>query len=76
MRRVLLSGGGTGGHLYPALALADALRAEAPNVAVHIVGATRGVEARVLPQKGQSLLQMKLSPPALPKLMPPPTSGP
>jgi UDP-N-acetylglucosamine--N-acetylmuramyl-(pentapeptide) pyrophosphoryl-undecaprenol N-acetylglucosamine transferase len=49
----VFAGGGTGGHLYPALALADALRAEAPDVAVHFVGAERGVEARVLPQKGQ-----------------------
>jgi len=52
VRRVVFAGGGTGGHLYPALALADALRAEAPDVSVHFVGARRGVEARVLPQKG------------------------
>lgn len=52
MRRVVLAGGGTGGHLYPAIALAEALRAEAPDVAVHFVGAQRGVEARVLPQRG------------------------
>lgn len=50
--KVLFAGGGTGGHLYPALALADAMRAEAPAVEVHFVGATRGVEARVLPAKG------------------------
>lgn len=50
--RVLFAGGGTGGHLYPALALADAVQAEAPDTQVHFVGATRGVEARVLPEKG------------------------
>jgi UDP-N-acetylglucosamine--N-acetylmuramyl-(pentapeptide) pyrophosphoryl-undecaprenol N-acetylglucosamine transferase len=49
---VLFAGGGTGGHLYPALALADALRAERPDVRVHFVGAHRGVEARVLPERG------------------------
>lgn len=50
--RVLFAGGGTGGHLYPAIALADALRAERGEAAVHFVGAQRGVEARVLPERG------------------------
>jgi UDP-N-acetylglucosamine--N-acetylmuramyl-(pentapeptide) pyrophosphoryl-undecaprenol N-acetylglucosamine transferase len=50
--KVLFAGGGTGGHLYPALALADAVRVRAPAVDVHVVGATRGVETRVLPAKG------------------------
>src|SRR5690606_20153594 len=52
MSRVLFAGGGTGGHLYPALALADALQALLPGLEVHFVGAQRGVEARVLPQRG------------------------
>lgn len=46
---VLFAGGGTGGHLYPAIALADALRDLHPEIQVHFVGARRGVEARVLP---------------------------
>jgi UDP-N-acetylglucosamine--N-acetylmuramyl-(pentapeptide) pyrophosphoryl-undecaprenol N-acetylglucosamine transferase len=49
--RVVFSGGGTGGHLYPAIALAEALQAERPDIEVHFVGASRGVEARVLPAK-------------------------
>ena len=53
MSRVLFAGGGTGGHLYPALALASALRAERPGTDVHFVGAQRGVEARVLPSEKQ-----------------------
>jgi UDP-N-acetylglucosamine--N-acetylmuramyl-(pentapeptide) pyrophosphoryl-undecaprenol N-acetylglucosamine transferase len=53
MSRVLLAGGGTGGHLYPALALADALRSARPGLEVHFAGARRGVEARVLPQRGE-----------------------
>jgi UDP-N-acetylglucosamine--N-acetylmuramyl-(pentapeptide) pyrophosphoryl-undecaprenol N-acetylglucosamine transferase len=48
-KRVILSGGGTGGHLYPALALGAALRELDPSIDVHYVGARRGVEARVLP---------------------------
>ena len=50
--RVLFAGGGTGGHLYPALALAEAFRRLDPRTEVFFVGAQRGVEARVLPEKG------------------------
>jgi len=50
--RVLFAGGGTGGHLYPALALAEAMQAAAPAVEIHFVGARRGIEARVLPERG------------------------
>jgi UDP-N-acetylglucosamine--N-acetylmuramyl-(pentapeptide) pyrophosphoryl-undecaprenol N-acetylglucosamine transferase len=49
---VVFSGGGTGGHLYPALALADALVEERPDVKPFFVGAKRGIEARVLPERG------------------------
>ena len=52
MRRVLFAGGGTGGHLYPALALASAMTAEATDVEVHFVGARRGLESTVLPKRG------------------------
>ena len=48
----VFSGGGTGGHLYPALALADALRDIRPDVRAVFVGAERGIEARVLPARG------------------------
>lgn len=51
-RSVVFAGGGTGGHLYPALALADALVALRPDVEPFFVGATRGIEARVLPERG------------------------
>ncbi|HEY0305257.1 MAG TPA: undecaprenyldiphospho-muramoylpentapeptide beta-N-acetylglucosaminyltransferase [Longimicrobiales bacterium] len=53
MSRVLFAGGGTGGHLYPAIALAEALQRDHANVDVHFVGALRGVEARVLPNEGK-----------------------
>ncbi|HUR20465.1 MAG TPA: undecaprenyldiphospho-muramoylpentapeptide beta-N-acetylglucosaminyltransferase [Vicinamibacterales bacterium] len=53
MSHVLFAGGGTGGHLYPALALAAALQQERPDVEVHFVGAKRGVESQVLPAENQ-----------------------
>lgn len=49
---ILFAGGGTGGHLYPALALAEAFQRRDPATKVYFVGAQRGVEARVLPERG------------------------
>ena len=57
---VVLSGGGTGGHLYPALAIADGLRSLRPDVRVVFVGARRGLEARVLPERGEEHLLLPL----------------
>ncbi len=50
--RILLAGGGTGGHLYPALNLARALRRLDPAARIAFVGAKRGLEAKVLPAAG------------------------
>lgn len=47
--RVFFSGGGTGGHLYPGLAIARALVARAPHVEPLFIGAQRGIERHVLP---------------------------
>ncbi len=49
-------GGGTGGHLYPALALADALSKLRPDLRTFFVGARQGVEARILPERGEDHL--------------------
>lgn len=48
--RVLFAGGGTGGHLYPALAIARALVRLRPEVKPFFVGAQRGIEREVLPK--------------------------
>jgi UDP-N-acetylglucosamine--N-acetylmuramyl-(pentapeptide) pyrophosphoryl-undecaprenol N-acetylglucosamine transferase len=50
-RRILIAGGGTGGHLMPALAIAQALREREPGIEPVLVGAERGVEARLLPTR-------------------------
>ncbi|MES1259284.1 MAG: glycosyltransferase, partial [Gemmatimonadota bacterium] len=52
MTTVLLAGGGTGGHLMPALAIADATRAQHPDWRFVFAGAQRGIEAQVLPKRG------------------------
>ncbi len=60
--RILFAGGGTGGHLYPGLAIARALKALRPDVEVMFVGATRGVERDVLPTTGFPYLLLDLHP--------------
>jgi len=49
--KVLIAGGGTGGHLMPALAIATRLAALRPDVEPVMVGAARGIEAQLLPTR-------------------------
>lgn len=53
--KLLLAGGGTGGHLFPAVALAQRLLETDPSAEVLFVGTRRGIEARVLPDLGLPL---------------------
>ncbi|MFH1861338.1 MAG: undecaprenyldiphospho-muramoylpentapeptide beta-N-acetylglucosaminyltransferase [bacterium] len=57
--RFLFAGGGTGGHLYPALAIAERLRAQ--NAEILFVGTKAGLEAKVIPQHGFTLKFLWLS---------------
>lgn len=50
--RVLIAGGGTGGHLFPGIALAEEIVTRHPKNDVVFVGTHRGLEARVVPQNG------------------------
>jgi UDP-N-acetylglucosamine--N-acetylmuramyl-(pentapeptide) pyrophosphoryl-undecaprenol N-acetylglucosamine transferase len=50
--RVIIAGGGTGGHLYPGIALAREIKRRAPDAEVTFVGTATGVEARVVPKEG------------------------
>ena len=50
-RTLLIAGGGTGGHLMPALAIAAALKERAPHLEPVLIGALRGVESRILPSR-------------------------
>src|SRR5712692_6203408 len=55
MRSVVIAGGGSGGHIEPAMALADALRRAAPDVEITCLGTERGLETRVIPARGYPL---------------------
>jgi UDP-N-acetylglucosamine--N-acetylmuramyl-(pentapeptide) pyrophosphoryl-undecaprenol N-acetylglucosamine transferase len=50
--RVVIAGGGTGGHLYPGIAVARELLARQPETAISFAGTARGIEARVVPREG------------------------
>ncbi|MEZ4651479.1 MAG: undecaprenyldiphospho-muramoylpentapeptide beta-N-acetylglucosaminyltransferase [Candidatus Eisenbacteria bacterium] len=50
--KILITGGGTGGHLYPALAVADALKPKLGADNILFVGSTRGMESREVPEAG------------------------
>jgi UDP-N-acetylglucosamine--N-acetylmuramyl-(pentapeptide) pyrophosphoryl-undecaprenol N-acetylglucosamine transferase len=50
--RVLIAGGGTGGHLYPGIAVARELQRRDPTTQIAFVGTSRGIEARVVPKEG------------------------
>lgn len=59
---ILLAGGGTGGHVFPLLAVADALGEIAPNVHVVFVGTERGMEANLVPKRGYELALVRVKP--------------
>ena len=52
---VVFAGGGTGGHVYPALAVADELRSRIPNFRAVFVGTRSGLEAKVIPEAGYDI---------------------
>jgi UDP-N-acetylglucosamine--N-acetylmuramyl-(pentapeptide) pyrophosphoryl-undecaprenol N-acetylglucosamine transferase len=53
--RVVIAGGGTGGHLYPGIAVARELLVRRPDADVIFAGTARGIEARVVPREGFTL---------------------
>jgi UDP-N-acetylglucosamine--N-acetylmuramyl-(pentapeptide) pyrophosphoryl-undecaprenol N-acetylglucosamine transferase len=52
---VVLAGGGTAGHVEPALAVADALRKDLPGARITVLGTASGLEIRLVPARGYTL---------------------
>ncbi|MBV8159852.1 MAG: UDP-N-acetylglucosamine--N-acetylmuramyl-(pentapeptide) pyrophosphoryl-undecaprenol N-acetylglucosamine transferase [Acidimicrobiia bacterium] len=52
---ILIAAGGTGGHIFPGLALASALRRQEPAARLGFVGTRRGLEGRIIPDAGYPL---------------------
>src|SRR6478736_2217474 len=59
---LVFAGGGTGGHVFPMIAVADAVRELAPQVRIVCVGTERGMEKRVVPERGYELELMRVLP--------------
>jgi UDP-N-acetylglucosamine--N-acetylmuramyl-(pentapeptide) pyrophosphoryl-undecaprenol N-acetylglucosamine transferase len=59
-RGVIISGGGTGGHLYPALVVGRKLLALAPGIALTYVGTRRDVEGRIMAEHGVRFIPMRI----------------
>lgn len=59
---VVIGAGGTGGHIYPGLALADALRRAAPDALISFVGTERGLETELIPRAGYRLHTVDMIP--------------
>lgn len=49
---IIIAGGGTGGHIYPGVAIARAVEKQYPNLKVHFVGAVGGLEEKIVPREG------------------------
>ncbi|HRI66815.1 MAG TPA: undecaprenyldiphospho-muramoylpentapeptide beta-N-acetylglucosaminyltransferase [Polyangium sp.] len=62
MTTIFLAGGGTGGHVFPMLAVGDAITSSDPSCRVVYVGTARGLEARVVPEQGKQLELLDILP--------------
>jgi len=62
IRSIMVAGGGTGGHLFPGIAVVEELRRRIPDVDVVFVGTKRGIEARVIPERGEVLELIEVAP--------------
>jgi UDP-N-acetylglucosamine--N-acetylmuramyl-(pentapeptide) pyrophosphoryl-undecaprenol N-acetylglucosamine transferase len=51
-KSIVIAGGGTGGHIYPGIAIARALQKLDPSVKIHFVGTSIGMETKVVPREG------------------------
>ncbi|QZY57182.1 undecaprenyldiphospho-muramoylpentapeptide beta-N-acetylglucosaminyltransferase [Crassaminicella profunda] len=59
--KVLISGGGTGGHIYPAIAIANKIREEIKGVEILFVGTKKGLESELVPKAGYKLETITVS---------------
>jgi UDP-N-acetylglucosamine--N-acetylmuramyl-(pentapeptide) pyrophosphoryl-undecaprenol N-acetylglucosamine transferase len=59
-RRVVISGGGTGGHLYPALAVGEKLRSRQPSLSLTFIGSHRAMEKSLMDGQGVHFVPMRI----------------
>lgn len=59
--RIIIAGGGTGGHIFPAIAIANALRRKDPTVSILFVGAKGKMEMEKVPQAGYGIIGLDIA---------------
>lgn len=59
--RVIMTGGGTGGHIYPAIAIADKIMERTNDSEILFVGTRRGLESRLVPENGYDIRYITVS---------------
>src|SRR4051812_28398338 len=59
--RVLIAAGGTGGHIYPGIAIANEILRRHPESVLRFVGTTRGLESKLVPKAGFELSLIEIS---------------
>ncbi len=55
IKRVIISGGGTGGHIFPAIAIANRIQKEFPDAQIRFIGATGKMEMKKVPEAGYEI---------------------
>jgi UDP-N-acetylglucosamine--N-acetylmuramyl-(pentapeptide) pyrophosphoryl-undecaprenol N-acetylglucosamine transferase len=61
INRVIISGGGTGGHIFPAIAIADEIKRRFPEVSILFIGAEGRMEMEKIPQAGYSIEGLRIA---------------
>lgn len=59
--RIIMTGGGTGGHIYPALAIADSLKEKYKDCEILFVGTKKGIESTLIPKYGYDFKEITVS---------------
>ncbi|BCB95858.1 UDP-N-acetylglucosamine--N-acetylmuramyl-(pentapeptide) pyrophosphoryl-undecaprenol N-acetylglucosamine transferase [Dissulfurispira thermophila] len=57
--KIIIAGGGTGGHLYPGIAVAEEIKRRFPDANIIFVGTDHGIEAKVIPREGYPIKFLK-----------------
>ncbi|ABR49029.1 UDP-N-acetylglucosamine--N-acetylmuramyl-(pentapeptide) pyrophosphoryl-undecaprenol N-acetylglucosamine transferase [Alkaliphilus metalliredigens QYMF] len=59
--RIMISGGGTGGHIYPAIAIANQITEKHPQAKIQFVGTAKGLESELIPKAGYEIKHITVS---------------
>ena len=59
--KIIISGGGTGGHIYPAISIADQLTKKITNCKILFIGAKNKMEMKKVPENGYKIIGLWLS---------------